>query len=110
MDKKDAISLAMENAANDPKLRALRQEGQKLVLCAIYDKKAEVYTNLNTTPSCAYAIRGFIEACKDEKSMLNQFSKDFRLDYLGTFDTATGLVKQGEVPEILIEAANVVVK
>lgn len=82
----------------------------KLVICAIYDKKAKEYQAPFIMPNEATAIRNFMQAVKDEKNMLNQFAEDYRLDKIGEFDTIKGYIHNNEENKPLLEAANVVVK
>lgn len=90
----------------------------KLIICAIYDKKAEEYQTPFFMPNKAVAIRNFMQLCKDEKSMVNQYAEDYRLDYLGDVHLGTGHLLDLNVfakddkygKEVLMEAANVVIK
>lgn len=95
----------------------------KLIICAIWDKKAKEYQTPFVMPNKATAIRNFMQAVKDEKSMLNQFAEDYRLDYLGEVSLTTGYLIDNNVEdikgpdysedyqkEVLMEAANVVIK
>lgn len=82
----------------------------KLVICAIFDKKSNEYQQPFVAPNTTVALRNFQQACKDEKSFLNQYPDDFRLDYLGYFETETGkLISLGQ-QETLCEAKNLVIK
>lgn len=112
MNNEQAMKLAqMNEKENGEKLKKLRDDGQKLYITALYDKTAQVYHNITTTPSCAYAVRGFMESAKDEKHPIYLYPKDFRLELLGTVNTKTGLFEQAEnMPEILVEAESVVIK
>lgn len=110
MKLEDKISLAAENAKNDPALKEMREEGQKMYLTALYDKRAGVYQNLTIVGATAYAVRGFIDAVKDENSALSKYPEDFRLVCLGTMNSKTGKIEQKELHEILLEATSVAVK
>lgn len=81
---------------------------ETITMYAIYDKKAEVHAVPYTAPNDAQAVRGFMDACKDEKSPLNNYAEDFVLVKLGYFDQKKGtFINQ---LEMLIEAKNVVNK
>lgn len=106
MNEKQAHELAQENAKNDIKLKELRDEGQNVVLTAIYDKKADVFQNIMATPASAYAVRGFIDAAKNKESAINKYPEDFALVKIATFNTKSGLIKDNMI-EVLLEAATV---
>lgn len=92
------------------KLENKIQEGQVLIVAAVHDKKAEQYQNLMTVPSKAFAVRGFMDACKDENSPFAKYPEEFNLVMLGVLDNKTGKIYQKETLEILLEAASVVTK
>lgn len=95
---------------NEQALKEAADVGQMLYLVAIYDKRAEQYVMINTSPNLATAVRGFTDACKDEKSALYNYAEDFKLVLLGTMNQKTGQVFQKECHETLLEAKSVVVK
>lgn len=95
---------------NEEKLNKAADIGQMLYIVAIYDKRAEQYAMINTAPNLASAVRGFTDACKDEKSALFNYAEDFKLVLLGKMNQKTGQIFQKECYETLLEAKTVVVK
>lgn len=60
---------------------------------AIFDKKSGMYQeNLVAHRTHHEAIRSVQLAGQDPKSFLSQFPADFRLDFIGDFDPAHGVV------------------
>lgn len=110
MPSQQAFELAQENKKFDEKLKQLNDEGSYVYVCAAYDKRAEMYQQIITTPSKAYAVRGFMDACRDENSPMYKWPNDFKMVCLGVMNTKTGKINQKEVLETLIEAASVVQK
>lgn len=110
MNKEELIKLKAENDALLKQLEEQKKEGQIMFITAVYDKRAEQFQNIMTTPSKAYAVRGFMDAVKNEESHLNKYAEDFRLVLLGFFNTKTGKILQNEVLETLVEASSIVAK
>lgn len=99
-----------ENDALKKQLNHEQNEGQIMFLSAVYDKRAECYQQIMTTPSKAYAVRGFMDAVKNPESQLNKYAEDFRLVLVGYFNTKTGKIYQKECLETLVEASSIIAK
>lgn len=66
---------------------------------AIYDQKAEVYTDPFIQPSISTAIRALDHEFEEKTSMLARYPEDYALYLLGVFDTKTGIfVPEGVDP------------
>ena len=87
-----------------------KNEGQIMYLSAVYDKRAECFQQIMTTPSKAYAVRGFMDAVKNPESQLNKYAEDFKLVLVAYFNTKTGKIYQKEVLETLVEASSIISK
>lgn len=107
-EKKELLNVETKEHLRE-KLDAELQKGQVLIVAAVYDKKAECYQNIMTVASKAYAVRGFMDACKDENSPFAKYPNDFCLVMLGVMDNKTGRIYQKDSLDILVEAENVVV-
>lgn len=84
-------------------------KNMEICICAVMDKKAEEFQAPFAQPNKATACRSFMQAVnEDQKSVLNQFSEDYALWQIGTFNVKTGEFKAQK--EMLLEAANVVNK
>lgn len=81
----------------------------ELQICAVYDKKAELYDTPFMVRSLADAVRGFQQAAKNEQSNIYNYPEDFKLVHLGTFNNQTGEIKTTK-EQTLIEAKSLVVK
>lgn len=108
-EKAELMNVEVKNKLAE-KLEAKMSEGQVLIIAAVHDKKAEQYQNLMTVPSKAYAVRGFMDACKDENSPFAKYPQEFNLVMLGVIDSKTGRIYQKDTLEVLMEAENAVVK
>lgn len=108
-EKAELMNVEVKNKLAE-KLETKMNEGQVLIIAAVHDKKAEQYQNLMTVPSKAYAVRGFMDACRDEKSPFAKYPQEFNLVMLGVIDSKTGHIYQKDTLEILMEAENAVVK
>lgn len=107
--KKELMNVEIKEKLAE-KMEKKSEEGQILILAAVHDKKAETYQNLMTVPSKAYAVRGFMDACRDEKSPFALYPEEFNLVMLGVMDNKTGRIYQKETLEVLMEASSAVVK
>lgn len=102
----------MQEISNNLKqdLELEKNEGQIMFLSAVYDKRAECYQQIMTTPSKAYAVRGFMDAVKNPESHLNKYAEDFKLVLIGYLNAKTGKIHQKEVLETLVEASSIISK
>lgn len=80
----------------------------KIIICAVYDKKAKEFQAPFAQQNKPQAVRSFMNVCKDEKGLFNQFPADFALYQLGTVDLSTGRLET--CAEVLLEAESVVSK
>ena len=108
-EKKELLNVEVKNKLAE-KMENKMNEGQVLIIAAVHDKKAEQYQNLMTVPSKAFAVRGFMDACRDENSSFAKYPQEFNLVMLGVIDSKTGRIYQKDTLEILMEAENAVVK
>lgn len=76
-----------------------------LKVFAIYDRKVEAYMQPMFFQTVGQAVRGFSDACKDEKSNLAKHPGDFVLEQLGEFDEHSGeLSPLAEIHKVVAEA------
>lgn len=109
MKKENIAKMTQITKELEKKCIELNEKGQPLFITAIYDKRAEQYNNIMTVPNKAFAVRGFIDAVKDENGHLYKYAEDFKLVCIGVMNQKTGEILQNEL-ETLVEAASVVVK
>lgn len=63
----------------------------KMVLIAIFDRKAQSFIEMSATPSIGVAARQFTEAVnKQSESPIYKWPEDFELYEIGEWDTETG--------------------
>lgn len=98
---KDVATVAKE-------LEEMKEKGAVMYLTAIHDKQSETYDNLIMTPSIFNAVRGFMDACKNENSPLAKYAEDFELVKIGEMNNKTGVIVQKYPFEVLVEAKNIV--
>lgn len=67
----------------------------KIKIVSVYDNKSKTYDTPQFVASSMAAIRGFINATKDEKSPFHQFPLDFELHEIAEFDNENGEIKCG---------------
>lgn len=70
----------------------------KMVICSIYDVKAEAFSQPMFFQAVGQALRSFIDAVSDTSRADNNFAKhpaDYNLYRIGEFDDQTGAI----VPE-----------
>lgn len=65
-----------------------------LQIFSIFDQAAQAYLPPFFLPSKGLAIRGFSDTCNDPNSNINRHPADFTLFQIGTYDDATGVIKQ----------------
>lgn len=76
-----------------------------LKIFAVYDRKVEAYLQPMFMQTVGQAVRGFSDACKDDKSNLSKHPEDFVLEQLGEFDDHSGEIRQiAEIHKICAEA------
>lgn len=71
---------------------------------AVYDNAAGSYGQPFYCLRDEEAQRNFMSAATSEKSEINQFSNDFSLWALGTFDTDKGQFQNNSAPKMLMTA------
>ena len=57
-----------------------------MILCGVYDKKADFYNYFAVFNNRAEAVRSFTLACRDKDSMLSKFPEDYDLYFLADVD------------------------
>lgn len=57
---------------------------------AIYDAKAATYTRPFYSLNHLTAVREFLSACMNEKTLYSQYPEDFTLFHTGVWDKSTG--------------------
>lgn len=78
-------------------------------LYSVYDKKANVYSPIMQFDNDVSAVRNFQQACNQTDSLLSRYPDDFRLDYVGDFDSNLGmLISLQTAPKVIVEAAALV--
>lgn len=77
---------------------------------SVHDIKAETYLQPIFFKTAGEAIRGFQTACKDINSNFHAYPADFTLVELGEFNSDTGLITSHQIPRILSNASEWVVK
>lgn len=60
-------------------------KGKKMIICAIYDKKAKIYDTPFIMPNAAIATRAFANQCNQD-GPIKQFAEDYELHMLGSFE------------------------
>lgn len=75
------------------------------VLTGIKDEAANLFMGIEQHPTTAVAIRSFANVVQNEKAIIvKKNPKDFKLYFLGNFDTETGKIIGREKPEIIANA------
>ena len=80
-----------------------------MILCGVYDKKADFDNYFAVFNNRAEAVRSFTLACRDKDSMLSKFPEDYDLYFLADVDERTGYVDYNET-SLLMSASDVVDK
>ena len=80
-----------------------------MILCGVYDKKADFYNYFAVFTSRAEAVRSFTLACRDKDSMLSKFPEDYDLYFVADVDERSGYVDYKET-SLLMSASDVVDK
>lgn len=63
----------------------------KMIIVGIFDRKAQAFIEMTSTPSIGVAARQFTEAVnKPSESPIYKWPEDFELYELGDWDTETG--------------------
>ncbi|WNK13117.1 MAG: nonstructural protein [Microvirus sp.] len=73
---------------------------------SIRDSKGEFYHPPFFKRTHGEAERDFMHLCKDEKSMTGQYTEDYDLYYLGTYDDQTGKIQATSSPEHMIKGVH----
>lgn len=68
---------------------------------AVYDSAVKVYDRPFICQTEAEAIRGFMDACSDPKTMLHRHPEDYTLFLLGEYDDSLGVIRNLQAPEPL---------
>ncbi|QXP08486.1 MAG: nonstructural protein [Arizlama microvirus] len=76
------------------------------VVIAVRDVKTENFRFPAFSVAVGAAIREFVDACGDDKSVMFRHPEDFQLYKLGTFDDRTGVITPCVVPEMLVAASD----
>lgn len=76
-----------------------------LYLFSVYDDKAAAFAPPFLERAEGAALRGFMNACNDEKSSLFQSSADYSLFIVGNFDDTTGVLTPISPPRVLARAS-----
>lgn len=80
-----------------------------LLLFAVRDAKAELYTGLMTYNAKGAALRAFTDACNDKNHAFGQHPADYTMFFLGTYNDETGLITPSpEGPIVLNNGATLV--
>lgn len=66
---------------------------KKLLLCSIYDTKAEVYTAPMQFQSAAQALRSFTDAVNNKQSDFGKHPEDYVLLEIGSWDERSGEIE-----------------
>ena len=77
-------------------------------LYSVYDKKADVYSPIMQFDNDVSAVRNFQQACAQNDSLLSRYPDDFRLDYVGDFDSKLGILYPINAPKVIVEASSLV--
>lgn len=75
---------------------------------AVYDEKAQSYGLPLTHATVSVAIRSFTAACQNPQSFLSQFSSDYSLYHIGTYDEISARIVSFTEPRFVIRASEVV--
>lgn len=76
-----------------------------LIMCAVYDIKAESYGRPICVTAKGLAIRAFLDELKNPESSLSRYPDDFRLFELGEYDESTGSFDSLVQPALLMDGA-----
>lgn len=79
-----------------------------LRMFAVYDTKAVAYMQPFFYASVGQALRGFGDACLDDKSPLSKHPSDYQLFEIGQFDDNAGSVEGVSQPKYLGSALDFV--
>ncbi|WNK14061.1 MAG: nonstructural protein [Microvirus sp.] len=64
----------------------------------VYDSKAAAFLQPFFSPTVQSGQRAFAQACSDPATMLHQYSSDYILWHIGSFDDVTGDLLKLEAP------------
>lgn len=79
----------------------------KLVMCSVYDMKAEAWHNPMFFMSNAQAMRAFGDAVNSDESEFGKHPEDFALFAVGVFDPLTGFVNGEACAEVICKGIDV---
>lgn len=68
---------------------------------AVYDNAVKAFMTPFIQQSQGQAIRGFMDACDDEKTNLSRHPEDYTLFQIATYDDANGRYENLDTPEAL---------
>jgi hypothetical protein len=80
------------------------------LIFAIYDKKAEAYLKPFMLKTKGEALRSFMDAVNDEKTMFFKHADDYALYELGSYDDTTGTYLQETEDRMLSDKVKETVK
>lgn len=80
-----------------------------MIICGVYDKKADFFISFVVFNNRAEAVRSFTLGCRDKDSMLSKFPEDYELYFIANIDERSGYVDYKET-SLLISASDVVDK
>lgn len=74
----------------------------KMLICAVHDGALGAYMQPFFSRSEGESIRGFSDACRDDKMPFKGHLADYTLFLLGSFDDTTGTVECEPAPRKLV--------
>ena len=79
-----------------------------MVMCSIYDAKAEAFMSPMTFQAKGQAVRSFADAVNKEDSEFNKHPEDYSVFLLGTFDPKMGKIEVQKSPISLAIGINLI--
>ncbi len=80
------------------------------VICAIYDSKAEAYSQPMYFQSTGQAVRSFSDECNRKDSNIGMHPEDYTMFHFGDFDERTGAFDFLTAPVALSQAVHLVIE
>lgn len=80
------------------------------LIFAVYDSKAQAYSNPHTFTTRGIAARNWEASVVDEKSPYNKYPEDFTFFELGSYDTESGMLLPLKTPVSMGTALEVLSK
>lgn len=79
-------------------------------LYSVHDKRTNFYGQIIQVNHVGEAVRSFEQAVTTTGSLLNSYSSEYELCYMGEFDEVAGLISPLARPEFVVDGGQINVK